>query len=75
MGKVRIKGDVSWYCERYKRPIAYSTRYASDLIELLFHDGYETPNEIIERITYDREAKRVMQAYIDKGCGDIPLKL
>lgn len=67
--------DVHWYAGKYKRPIAYSTRAASDLICAISEQGYTTPNEIIRQITYDTEAKQVMQAYIDKGFGDTPLNL
>jgi len=73
--KRKIKGDVEWYCGKYKRPIAYSTVAANNLICMLYQDGYKTPKEILEHITYDIEAKQVMQKYIDKGFGDIPLNL
>lgn len=71
----KSKGDVMWWAGKYKRPIAYSTIAASILIEAIYADGYKTPNEIIKQITYDTEAKEVMQKYIDKGFGDTELNI
>ena len=66
--------DVLWYDGKHKKPIAKSTKAASDLIALLCNDcGYKTPREVLQNITYDVEAKAVMQAYIDKGLGDMEL--
>lgn len=75
MPRIKNKGDVQWYDGKHKRPIAYSTKATNDYICLLYEQGYKTPNEIIRHIVYDREAEQVMQAYIDKGFGDIPLVL
>ena len=62
------RGDVEWDIPGRKRPIAYSTLAASHLIALLAEQG-GTITEVRDRIIYDREAKAVLQAYIDKGYG------
>ena len=67
---MRKKGDVQWYIPGRKRPIAYSTKAASDLIVVLSMEG-GTIKEVQARINYDPEAKAVLQAYIDRGYGDI----
>lgn len=64
------KGDVLWYAPGRKKPIAYSTRAASDLIVLLAEEG-GTIIELKQRINYDMEAKAVLQAYIDRGFGNV----
>lgn len=66
----RNKGDVLWYAPGRKNPIAYSTRAASDLIVLLAEEG-GTIAELKCRINYDIEAKAVLQAYIDRGYGNV----
>ena len=72
----KIRGDVLWIDCIHKKLIAGSTKAASDLIALLCNDyGYKTPNEIIKHITYDEEAKAVMQAFIDEGLGDVELRV
>ena len=53
-----------------KTPIAYSTRATSDLIAALAEQG-GTIREVQSRINYDQEAKAVLQAYIDRGYGDV----
>lgn len=63
-------GDVHWYIPGQKRPIAYSTKAASDLIALLAEEG-GTIAEVQRRINYDVEAKAVLQVYIDRGYGDV----
>lgn len=35
MSRYKSKGDVFWYLPNRKRPVAYSTRAASDLIVVL----------------------------------------
>ena len=67
------KGDVLWLIPGRKKPIAYSTRATSDLIAVLAEDG-GTISEIQPRINYDEDAKAVLQAYIDRGYGDIEAK-
>jgi hypothetical protein len=68
--KRNSKGDVSWRVPGRKTPIAYSTGAASSLIVLLAQAG-GTIQEVHDQITYDLDAKKVLQAYIDKGYGDI----
>lgn len=65
----RSKGDVEWYMPGRKRPIAYSTKAASDLIVALSQDCI-TVQEVYDCITYDIEAKNVLKAYIEKGYGN-----
>lgn len=70
MTKTHSKGDVAWYIPGQKRPIAYSTKATSDLISVLAKDG-GTISELRRKINYDAEAKAVLQAYIDRGYGNI----
>lgn len=69
MAKAKSKGDVQWYLPGKKRPIAYSTKAASDLIVILSQDG-ATIQEVHNRITYDVEARKILEIYIEKGYGD-----
>ena len=64
------KGDVHWYIPGRKKPIAYSTIAAGELIVLLAKEG-GTIAEVKRKINYDEEAKAVLQAYIDRGYGDV----
>lgn len=68
--------DVAWYLPKRKRPFMYTTRSASDLIALLSKQTVnKTPLEILPLIEYDIEAKKVLEAYIEKGYGDLKLSL
>lgn len=69
MAKAKSRGDVQWYLPGKKRPIAYSTKAASDLIVVLSQDG-ATIQEVHDRITYDVEARKILEIYIEKGYGD-----
>ena len=63
--------DVEWGVPGKKTPIAYSTRAASDLIEALAEDNPSaTIKELLGQVTYDVEAKKVLQQYIDAGYGN-----
>lgn len=70
MARRRSKGDVHWRIPGRKTPIAYSTVATSQLIGLLAGQG-GTIREVQSRINYDQEAKDVLQAYIDRGYGDV----
>lgn len=70
MVKRKPKGDVLWRIPGRKTPIAYSTVATSQLIGLLAEQG-GTIREVQGRINYDQEAKDVLQAYIDRGYGDV----
>lgn len=59
---------VQWHVPTRKRPIAYSTKATSDIITTLMGDL--TIKELRERITYDVEAKQVLDEYIKRGFGD-----
>lgn len=61
--------DVKWHVDERKTPIAYSTKAASDLILALAQEN-ETVQDVYNAIRYDAEAKKVLQAYIDKGYGN-----
>lgn len=65
----RSKGDVHWFVPGRKTPVAYSTKAASDLIIALSKDG-ATIREVRDRITYDIEARKILNIYIEKGYGD-----
>ena len=69
MAKTKIKGDVSWTVPNKKKPIAYSTVATSNLIGLLAED-FETIQDVYDAITYDVEAKKILQKYIDLGYGN-----
>lgn len=69
MAKAKSKGDVQWYLPGKKQPIAYSTKAASDLLVILSQDG-ATIQEVHNRITYDVEARKILEIYIEKGYGD-----
>ena len=63
--------DVEWGVPGKKTPIAYSTVAASDLIEALAEDNPSaTIKDLLGKVTYDEEAKKVLQQYIDAGYGD-----
>ena len=63
--------DVEWHIPGKKTPIAYSTRAASDLIEALAEDNPSaTIKELLSKVTYDEEAKKVLGQYIDAGFGN-----
>lgn len=51
-----------------KIPVAYSTKATNDLIVTLAEQG-GTIQEVHDRINYDREAKAILQIYINKGYG------
>lgn len=68
--------DVGWYLPKRKRPFTYSTRATFDLlVELSKMTKNHTPIEILPLITYDIEARKIMQAYIDKGYGNESLNI
>lgn len=75
--------DVEWHLPQrkdhskyQKRPFAYSTVATSDMLAMIAEETeHQTPNEILPLITYDDDAKRIMQGYIDKGYGDVSLNI
>ena len=69
MTKAKIKGDVHWYIPNKKKPIAYSTVATSDLIGLLAED-FGTIQDVYDAVTYDVEAKEILQKYIDLVYGN-----
>lgn len=73
-GRRKLKGDVLWYIPKKKKPIAYSSKAASDLIVLLAEETNGTIKEVYEQINYDQEAKKVLKAYTDNGFGNIVAK-
>lgn len=68
--RTKGKGDVSWILPGKKKPIAYSTQATSDLIVCLSQE-YDTIAEVRSHITYDVEAKAILDKYIEKGCGNL----
>ena len=69
MAKSKNKGDVHWFIPNRKKPIAYSTVATSNLIGLLAED-HETIQDVYNAVTYDQEAKDILQKYIDFGYGN-----
>ena len=63
--------DVEWHIPGKKKPIAYSSKATSDLIEALAEENPSaTIREIFGKVNYDVEAKKVLQQYMDAGYGD-----
>lgn len=72
MGRSLPKGDVTWHVPKRKTPIAYSTTATQNIIGLLTEEKPEaTILEIFSKILYDKEAKDILKAYIDKGFGNV----
>lgn len=69
MARKRLKGDVEWFIDGRKTPIAYSTKATSDLIVLLAQEN-ETVQDVYNAVNYDTDAKKVLQSYIDRGYGE-----
>lgn len=68
MARKRGKDEVTCFVRGRKRPIAYCTLSANETIAVVSEDGC-TIQEAYNRINYDREAKDVLQRYIDLGHG------
>ena len=76
---------VSWIIPTKKKPIAYSTNDVSFSIEvyvsILNEQGIRcTPYSLLEYFKENKlvglyEEKRIMQAYIDSGFGDIEFQI
>lgn len=64
--------DVHWFLPGRKTPIAYSTRATSDIIDDLadIHPD-KTLVEIRSMIHFDTDAHEVLDAYIERGMGDL----
>ena len=81
----RPKLGVSWVVPTKKKPIAYSTNDVSFSIEvyvsILNEQGIRcTPHSLLEYFKENKlvglyEEKRIMQAYIDSGFGDIEFQI
>lgn len=69
MAKTKVKGDVSWTVPNKKKSITYSTVATSQLIGLLSQE-HKTIQDVYNAVTYDVEAKEVLQKYIDLGYGN-----
>ena len=63
--------DIVWTAPDRKNPIAYSTVASMEMIELLC-DEYPTATvkELIKKVNYDQETKKVLHQYIAFGFGD-----
>lgn len=66
MSRRKIHENVYWYLPNKKRPCAYTTKATSDLIVALAQT-FETIQDVYDSITYDYEAKGVLQVYIEHG--------
>lgn len=71
------KGDVSFYADDYKKPIAYSTVATNDFLVIVHEmypmsDIYELKNILEDRNQWIRnpEAIAVLDAYIKAGAGN-----
>ena len=61
--------SVHWHLRKGKKPIAYSTKFCSELIGEFAKDGY-TIKELRKVVIYDTEAQKVLDEYIKRGLGD-----
>ena len=61
-----LSSDTKWTVPKKKKAIAYSTTATSKLIALLSQE-YETIQDVYNAVNFNTEAKKVLQAYIDKG--------
>ena len=66
--------DVMWFSDKFKNPIAYSSKADSDFIALI-NIPHKTAYDLMEILTsgeylYAPDAIEVIQAFIDRGCGD-----
>jgi hypothetical protein len=61
-----LSSNTKWIVPKKKKPIAYSATATSKLIGLLSQE-YETIQDVYNAINFNTEAKKVLQAYIDKG--------
>ena len=69
--KTRIKGDVMWEIPKRKKPVAWSTKGASNLIAVIAREEKGlTIRQTRERINYCPEARAILDIYIEKGYGD-----
>lgn len=66
----KSKGDVCYYVPGKKRPIAYSTRAASDIIAAM-SKKHVTVRDVRNAIIYDPEAANILDIYISLGYGDM----
>ena len=66
MARNKSKGEVLCFVHGRKRPIAYCTMGANEIIAAVSEDGCMI-QEAYSRINYDQEAKNVLQKYIDLG--------
>lgn len=63
--------DIVWTAPDRKTPIAYSTVASMEMIELLCAEyPTATVKELIKKVNYDLEAKKVLHQYIAFGFGD-----
>jgi hypothetical protein len=74
MGKHKSKGDVYWYVQNRKRPIAHSAVAVSDSLSMI-NTPHTTPNNLTRMLKSGayvgvNDEIRVVQAYIDDGHGD-----
>lgn len=63
--------DIVWTAPDRKTPIAYSTVASMEMIEALCEDNPKaTIKELIKKVNYDLETKKVLHQYIAFGFGD-----
>ena len=73
----RVRGDVGWYADGKKKPIAYSTTATSHFLAII-HEMYPTAtvNKIKDMLTDKNkylpnpEALAILEAYIKAGEGE-----
>lgn len=71
MSRSNSKGDVAWFIDNRKKPIAYSTVAVSEYISALANQGGSV-NDLIGRVTWNFDAKNILQLYVKYGYGDTP---
>ena len=78
--KVGFSSHVEWVVPDRKTSIATSTQATADSVDVFVKEGFDTPNKIMGAIRDGifiggYEAQLIMQAYIDKGYGDLVLNI
>lgn len=70
---MKNNGDVAWFVAGKEKKITYSTTATKDLIVELIKE-YKDLREVIKHIHYDETAKKIVQAYINRGIYEIRVR-
>lgn len=77
MPKFTDKGDVCWFVQNRKKPVAWSTRAVANLIYALADDD-DTIQSLRDKFGTifipDHEAENILDIYIRRGFGNLVIK-